>query len=202
MKKTGLVLATRNKHKVSEIKAILKGFPVKVFTTLDFPRLKEVKEDGKTLEANSAKKALSVAKQTGMMALADDTGLFVQALKEAPGVYSARFAGPDCDYAKNNQKLLKLLGDLPSYKRKAVFSCVITLAFPDGKVRSVRGDLKGRIAFEEKGKNGFGYDPVFVVPRYKKTFSQLSTSLKNRVSHRSLALMKMKKVLKRLCFSR
>lgn len=193
-----LVLATRNKDKIKEINHLLKGLKIKILSINDYPDMPEVHEDGETLKDNAVKKAMTIAKYTGKRALADDTGLEVAALAGAPGVYSARFAGPGSKYIDNNKKLLKILGNLPKSKRKAQFKCVIALAEPRGIVRTVLGVINGYIGTEMKGTRGFGYDPVFVVPEYGKTFAQLGLSTKNKISHRGKALEKMKKVIKRL----
>ncbi len=190
-----LVLATRNKDKIREIKNILRGLPVKLFSVQDYPGTPEVEEDGKTLQENAIKKAATIARFTGKWALADDTGLEVAALDGAPGVYAARFAGPDCRYIDNNRKILRLMVGLPRSRRRAQFKCVIALADPKGKTKTVLGIINGYIGLEMKGKHGFGYDPVFVVPEYNKTFAQLGLKTKNKISHRALALEKMKKVL-------
>ncbi|MDD5258600.1 MAG: XTP/dITP diphosphatase [bacterium] len=193
-----LVLATKNRDKIKEIKHLLRGIEVKVLSIKDYPDLPEVREDGDTLRDNAIKKAVTIAKYTGKWALADDTGLAVASLDGAPGVYSARFAGPGCKYIDNNKKLLQLLGDLPLNKRKAQFKCVIALAEPGGKVHTVSGLINGYIGTEIKGRHGFGYDPVFMVPEYGKTFAQLGLKTKNQISHRSKALEKIKKVIQRM----
>lgn len=193
-----LVLATKNRDKIKEIKHLLRGLKVRILSIIDYPDLPEVLEDGKTLRENAIKKAVTIARYTGKWALADDTGLAVAALAGEPGVYSARFAGPGCKYIDNNKKLLKLLADLPKSKRKAQFKCFIALADPKGKVRTVSGVIKGYIGTEMKGQHGFGYDPVFVVPEFGKTFAQLGLKAKNQISHRGKALEKIKKVIKRL----
>ena len=193
-----LVLATKNKDKIKEIRHILKDLKIKIFSIKDYPDLPEVREDGETLRDNAIKKAVTIAGYTGKWALADDTGLEVAALDRAPGVYSARFAGPECKYIDNNKKILKLLGDLPQKKRKAQFKCVIALADPKGKSRTVLGVINGYIGFDLKGKHGFGYDPVFMVPEYGKTFAQLGLKTKNKISHRAKALEKIKKVIKKM----
>ena len=193
-----LVLATKNRDKIKEIKHLLRGLKVKVLSIEDYPDLPEVHEDGETLRDNAIKKAVTISAYTGKWALADDTGLAVAALDGAPGVYSARFAGPGCKYIDNNKKLLRLLADLPKSKRRAQFKCVISLADPRGKVHSVTGVINGYIGTEMKGQHGFGYDPVFVVPEYGQTFAQLGLKTKNQVSHRGQALEKIKKVIKRM----
>ncbi len=192
-----LVLATKNRDKIREIKHLLRGLKTKVLSIEDYPDLPEVHEDGETLRDNAIKKAVTIAAYTGKWALADDTGLEVKVLNGAPGVYSARFAGPGCKYIDNNKKLLKLLGDLPINKRKAQFKCVMALADPQGKVHTVSGVINGYIGTRMQGTQGFGYDPVFVVPEYGKTFAQLGLKTKNQISHRGKALEKIKKVIQR-----
>lgn len=155
-------------------------------------------ENKPTIEGNAKKKALEVAKNTGHWALADDTGLFVDALRGKPGVYSARFAGPGCSYEDNNRKLLKELAAIPSSKRTAHFRCIAALATPQGGVAMAEGRIRGRIAFQARGAKGFGYDPVFWVPRYKKTFAEMGPRLKNKVSHRARAFQKVPLLIKRL----
>lgn len=192
-----LILATGNLHKVAEITAILKGLPVKTRSLADLPRPPKVVEDGETLEENAAKKARTVARRYKAWALADDTGLFVNALDGEPGVYSARWAGPGCSYADNNRKLLKELNGLPRSRRTASFRCVIALADPSGKTWAVEGSIAGVIAEAVKGSRGFGYDPLFYVPRCRKTFAELSSAIKNRISHRARALKKARALITR-----
>lgn len=194
---TKLVLATNNKHKVAEIRVILRkaGLKMKVLTLDAFPKHPAVVEDKKTIHGNAAKKAREVAKQTGCLALADDTGLFVKALQGRPGVYSARFAGPGCTFQDNNRKILRLMKTLPLNKRQASFRCVAALASPNGKVVSVEGRIDGLIAEVPKGSAGFGYDPIFVVPQFGKTFAELGSNIKNKISHRALAFSQVSQLL-------
>ncbi len=194
-----IVLATHNRHKVREISAILKKarLKVKILTLDSYPKIKPVIENQPTLEGNAAKKARVIAKKTGCLALADDTGLFVKALKGAPGVYSARFAGRKCSYEDNNRKLLHFLETVPAAKRGAEFRCVAALASPQGKVYFAKGAIQGRIARERQGANGFGYDPVFWIPRLKKTFAELSAAAKNKISHRALAFRQIPAIVKK-----
>ena len=192
---TEIVLATRNSGKVREIRNILRGIDVKLSGADDFTCFPDVEEDGKTLEENAAKKARVVALALKRWALADDSGLEVDYLEGEPGVYSARWAGSGCTYADNNRKLLRLLRGVPAGGRTARFRCVIALSSPRGKVTCVEGSIEGRIAPRLRGKNGFGYDPVFIVPRYGKTFAELSGTIKNRISHRALALKKAQKLI-------
>ena len=196
---TTIVLATNNTHKVEEIGAILKKAKLKVrlFTLADFPKRPAVVENKATIEGNAIKKAKEVAKNTGHLALADDTGLFIKALKGKPGVYSARFAGPGCTYLDNNNNALRLLKGLPLSKRSAVFRCIAALATPNGKVFTAEGKIAGLIWTKMRGKIGFGYDPIFYVPAHKKTFSEMSPRLKNKISHRGLAFRQVPGLLKR-----
>ena len=156
----------------------------------------EIEEDGQTFEENSYKKAYEIMKVTGKTTIADDSGLMVDYLGGAPGVYSARFAGEECDDKKNNEKLLKLLKNQVGDDRKAKFVSVITLIFPDGETITARGECSGRIIGAEAGENGFGYDPLFVPDGYCKTFAQLSEEEKNAISHRAKALETLEKLLK------
>ncbi|OVE76966.1 non-canonical purine NTP pyrophosphatase, RdgB/HAM1 family [bacterium F11] len=194
-----LVLATNNQHKVSEIRSILRKAHLKVpiLTLKDFPSRGPVVENKPTLVGNAVKKAREISRFTKCLALADDTGLFVKALRGKPGVYSARFAGPGCNYEHNCRKLLRLLNGKPLSKRQALFQTVAALALPNGKVFVAKGQVNGRIATEFKGKNGFGYDPVFNVPKYKKTFAEMNPHLKNRISHRAKAFSKVPGLLKK-----
>lgn len=191
MKRT--VIASKNKHKLEEIKAILKDFPleIKAMDEVGLDDL-EVVEDGETFEENSMKKAVEVMQASGSIAIADDSGLEVEAIDNQPGVYSARFSGEDATDKKNNEKLLDMLKEIPLEKRQGKFVSVISVAFPDGRKISVRGECPGIIGFEEKGENGFGYDPLFIVPEYNKTFAELQPDEKNRISHRARALEKLK----------
>ncbi|MCB4792691.1 MAG: XTP/dITP diphosphatase [Elusimicrobia bacterium] len=193
-----IVLSTRNKHKIKEICQILEDTKIKIVSLNNFKRLPRIIEDGKTLKENAVKKAVIIAKRLEKWTLADDSGLEVDHLDGEPGVYSARWAGKDCSYCDNNRKLLKLLRDVPKNKRKADFKCVIALSNPKGKTWTVEGKIKGYIAKKTKGINGFGYDPLFVVPRYKKTFAELSSVIKNRISHRAKALKKTVKLVNKL----
>jgi len=185
-----IVLGTKNKDKRRELEALLKGTKFTVKTLADFPACADVVEDGRTFEANARKKARIYSIKTKSLVLADDSGLMVHALNGKPGVYSARFAGPGCTYRDNNQKLLKLLAKKKSRRAKFV-SCMAL--YDRGKfVACVKGECHGHIAPVERGKNGFGYDPVFVPGGLKKTFGELSQSAKNKISHRSIALKKAK----------
>ncbi|MDP2911528.1 MAG: XTP/dITP diphosphatase [Candidatus Omnitrophota bacterium] len=190
-----LVVATRNKDKLREIKALLKGLAVEVFSLDSFKGAPEVIEDGKTLEENAVKKAVQVSKFLKKFAVADDSGLEVDFLNGDPGVYSARFSGKGATYKSNNEKLLRLLKDVPLAKRKACFKCVIAVADKGKIVGVAEGKCRGKIGFESKGKSGFGYDPVFIPDRYNKTFAEMGTFGKNKISHRSKALLKAKNII-------
>ncbi|HHY90130.1 MAG TPA: XTP/dITP diphosphatase [Clostridiales bacterium] len=192
-----VVIASKNKHKLEEIKEILKDFSLDI-KSMDEVGLAdlEVIEDGNTFEENAMKKAQEVMKASGHIAIADDSGLEVEAIGNKPGVYSARFAGENASDQENNQKLLRLLEGIPFEKRNAKFVSVIAVAFPDGRKISVRGEIPGKIGYEEKGENGFGYDPLFIVEEFQKTFAEMPPFLKNKISHRARALEKLKKELK------
>jgi len=190
-----LVVATRNRDKLREIKLLLKGLPIKVFSLDSFPKTPEVIEDGKTLEDNAVKKAVQVSGFLGKFAVADDSGLEVDALDGAPGVYSARFSGKGATYESNNRKLLRLLKGLPSSKRKAAFRCVMAVADKGRLMGVAEGRCAGRIIFESIGGNGFGYDPVFVPRGRRKTFAEMGPSQKNRISHRGKALRAARKII-------
>ncbi len=181
-----LVIATRNAHKLEEIRAIFNFQNLDVMSAFDFPDIPDVVEDGETLEANAIKKAVEIAKATGCWALADDSGLEVDALDGAPGVYSARYAGEQCSYEANNEKLLRELAGRDD--RSARFRTVIALSDPGGSVQTVAGECPGVIIEELRGANGFGYDPLFVPDGYTETFAELDSDVKNRISHRARAL--------------
>jgi XTP/dITP diphosphohydrolase len=201
---TRLLLATRNRGKVAEFRALLGAVPGLELVGLDdVPPLPEVLEDGDSFEANAVKKALSIARDAGLPVLADDSGLEVDALGGAPGVFSARFAGPGATDADNNRKLLDLLQDVPRARRTARFRCVLALAepadFPPGAalVRLERGVCEGRILSAPAGSHGFGYDPVFLPDGHARSMAELSAREKNRISHRALAAARMREFLLR-----
>ena len=190
-----LVLATNNRDKVRELRHALDGLPVRILTPDDYPGLPEVVEDGATLEENSLKKARALCEATGLPAVADDTGLEVDALDGAPGVYSSRFAGPDVSYEENVRELLRRMKGVPKSKRTARFRCVIALVEPGGAEVLVDGVCEGTILDEPRGAGGFGYDPVFLIPSRGRTFAELSVEEKNEISHRGLAMARMRRVL-------
>ena len=189
-KKIPLVIATRNPGKTAEIRDLLAGFPVEIKNLDDFGPLPVVEEDGETLDDNAYKKASFTAKILGIPALADDSGLAVEALDGAPGVLSARYAG---EHATDDQRCAKLLKEITGKaNRRAAFECVISIAVPSGPALTFEGRCEGLIAERPAGQNGFGYDPIFFYPPLKKTFAQLTREEKSRVSHRGRALSEMK----------
>lgn len=191
-----IFLATGNKHKIDEIKAIFKNLKdIEILSIKDGIEIPEVIEDGNTFEANSAKKALEIAKFTGMITIADDSGLCVDALDGAPGVYSARYSGEGATDASNNEKLIKNLQGIEN--RKAHFVSVITLGKPDGKSYSFRGEVEGEIIDTPRGNTGFGYDPHFYVEKYGKTLAEMP-EMKNVISHRANALKKLEVELEKI----
>ncbi len=190
-----LVVATQNKKKLEEIKEILKGFGLNITSLADFQFTPRIVENGKTFQENAVKKAVKIAKFSGALTLGEDSGLCVQALGGAPGVRSARFSGKDKNDDKNNRKLLKELEGLSLGKRSAYYACAVALADKHGLIGVVEGRCSGRIAFVPQGSFGFGYDPLFLIPKYKKTFAQLGPAVKHSMSHRFRALTKARKVL-------
>lgn len=185
-----LVIATRNKGKTKEIKDLLRDFPVDIKNIDDFGPIPHLEEDGATFDENAYKKASFAARILGLPALADDSGLTVEALKGAPGVHSARYAGEN---ATDEQRYLKLLSEMEGMSnRKAAFECVISIAVPTGPALTYEARCEGLITQVPAGSNGFGYDPVFYYPPYKKTFAELTRQEKNRISHRGKALSELK----------
>ena len=193
-----VVLATNNPGKIREISEILKHHGIDVVSLQDNPGLAEVEEDRDTFKDIAVKKALAACEHTGLVALADDSGLEVDYLGGAPGVHSSRFAGREKDDAANNQKLLELLSGVPEEKRTARFRCVVAIVDREGWVYTAEGTCEGIIATEPRGKGGFGYDPLFYLPEYGKTFAELGPEIKNRISHRARALAGALDILKEL----
>jgi len=185
-----IVIATTNKGKTAEIGEMLKDFPVNIKNLGDFGPIPEIEEDGDTFDENAYKKASMTARMLGVPALADDSGLLVESLDGAPGVYSARYAG---EKATDKQRCEKLLKEMKGKtNRKAAFECVISIAVPTGPALTYEARCEGVIAEKPYGSNGFGYDPVFFFPPLKKTFAELSRTGKSRVSHRGKALYELK----------
>ena len=181
-----IVLATKNTGKVKEFQQLLKNFPVEIKNLNDFGPIPEVEEDGATFDANAYKKASFAAKVLGLPAIADDSGLIVEALAGAPGVKSARYGGENATDQENIDKLLRAMEGKTD--RRAAFECVISIAVPSGPALTYEGRCEGEITTSPKGNSGFGYDPVFYYPEYGKTFAEISSEKKNRVSHRGKAL--------------
>jgi XTP/dITP diphosphohydrolase len=190
-----LIVATRNRGKVREIRKILKDPGIKVPSLADFQDVPSVKEDGKTFAENALKKARFYAKWFGETVIADDSGLEVDAINGAPGIYSARYAGERASDRENNRKLLDAMEGIPLSRRGAAFRCAIAIVSPTGRERVVEGSCRGRIGLKEVGTKGFGYDPLFFLPRLKKGMAQLTVDEKNRISHRGKALRKLRKII-------
>lgn len=190
-----ILIATNNLGKVKEIKDILDSPEIKILTVKDFPPLPKIEEDGKTYQENAFKKARKISEYTGKICLADDSGLEIDYLKRKPGIYSARWGNSD---EERINKVLKLLEGVPINKRNAKFVCVVVLVFPNGKIYMVKEECKGSITFNPKGEHGFGYDPIFLVPEYSKTFAELGDKAKNQISHRGKAMRRMIKIINEL----
>jgi XTP/dITP diphosphohydrolase len=193
-----IILATKNRHKAEEIKSILKDLDIKIIPMTSFPDYPVTIEDGVTLEENAIKKAKEAAEFFKRWTIADDSGLEVDYLNGRPGVYSARYAGKNCSYDDNNKKLLAELKNVPEEKRTANFRTVIAVASPDGRLFLADGKIFGTIRRHAVGTDGFGYDPVFYVPEYGKTFAELNYEIKNFLSHRAEALQKAKRIIEDL----
>jgi XTP/dITP diphosphohydrolase len=190
-----LVLATRNRHKGNELASLLADLPVRIRTMDEFPDVPDVVEDGDTCEANAIKKARAVSDATGLMAVADDTGLEVDALDGRPGVYAARYAGPQATYEDNCRKLLGEMAGVPLDRRTARFVTVAAVALPSQTVEVMTGRLEGLISERPTGARGFGYDPVFYVPELGRTLAELSSEEKNCISHRAKAFAQVRDLL-------
>ena len=189
-----LVLATGNKKKLIEIRDLLAGLDFNVLSIDDFDGIPEVQEDADTFSGNAKKKAVEISKATGKLALADDSGLEIDYLGGKPGIHSARFAGKGATDEDKNKKVLNLLDGVPKQERTARFNCAIAITDGESFV-VVMGVCEGEIATEPKGHYGFGYDPIFIVPSYNKTFAELGAEIKNQISHRAIALKKAKGIL-------
>ncbi len=191
-----VIMASGNKNKIKEMAAILESFGMDVISKEDagFGHI-DPEEDGETYEENSLKKAMEIMEASNYPVIADDSGLEVEYLNGAPGIHSARFAGEDCNYARNNEKMLAMLDGVPKEQRRARFVTVITMVFPEGGRIVARGECPGEIVTELRGEAGFGYDPIFMPDGFDKTFAQLGTEVKNRVSHRARALQNLREQL-------
>jgi XTP/dITP diphosphohydrolase len=190
-----LLLATTNRHKLDEYRAIFTDLQFKLYSLRDIQLDLDVEETGTTFRENAELKALAYAHASNMLSLADDSGLEIDALGGAPGVYSARFAGPDATYEERFRLIFAQLRDVPMAQRTARFRCVISLTEPSGYLRSVEGVIEGLITEEPHGNNGFGYDPIFLVPELGKTTAELAAEEKNRISHRGRAARQARSLL-------
>ena len=193
-----IIFATKNKGKIREINEIMKDMNIEVISMEDAKINIDIVESGTTFEENATIKAVQVMKASGKITLSDDSGLEVDYLNKEPGVYSSRYMGENTPYEDKNRNIIERLNGVDESKRTARFVSVIAAAFPDGNVITTRGTIEGLIAYEPKGENGFGYDPIFYVPEYNMTTAQMSSELKNSISHRGKALKLMKEKLKEL----
>lgn len=196
MSKKKLVFATGNQGKVNEFKQML-GEEYEIYSMKDLGIDVDIVEDGKTFEENAIIKAKTVMEVTGEMVLADDSGFEVDCLDKEPGIYSARYLGEDTPYSIKNAKILERCEGVPEEKRDARFVCVIACAYPDGKVDTATGVIEGKLAYEQRGENGFGYDPIFFLPERGCTTGELAPEEKNAISHRGIAIRKMVEILKK-----
>jgi len=192
-----IVFATKNEGKVKEISEMLAGMDIELISLNNFRSLPEIIEDGQSYLENALKKAKTISEQTGEIVLADDSGLSVDALGGDPGIYSARYAGPDATDEENNAKLLAGLTDVPQEKRTAAFHCALVLYPTNGNYQSFEARWTGLIIDERRGANGFGYDPIFLWPELNKTAAELPPEIKNKVSHRGQAFAKLKSHLEK-----
>lgn len=191
-----IIFATGNEGKMKEIREILGELDVEVLSLKDAGIKADIEENGKTFQENAIIKATQICKMTGEIVLADDSGLEIDYLNKEPGVYSARYMGEDTSYHIKNANLISRLEGVPEEKRTARFVCAIAAAFPDGTVKTTYGTMEGRIGYEEKGENGFGYDPIFYLPEFGCTSAELSMEEKNKISHRGKALRAMRDELR------
>lgn len=190
-----MIFATTNEGKMKEIRMIMADLGMEILSLKDLGIKVDIEENGTTFEENAIIKAKAICEMTGEMVLADDSGLEVDYMDKAPGVYSARYLGEDTPYSVKNQTIIDNLKDAKDEERSARFVCAIAAAFPDGKVITTRATVEGYIGYEEKGTNGFGYDPLLYVPEYKMTTGEMNPELKNKISHRGKALEMMKEKL-------
>jgi len=191
-----LIIATRNRGKVREIRRALKGLGLRIYTLNEFSDVPEIEEDGKSFGENALKKARFYSRYFGKLTIADDSGLEVDSLKGLPGIYSARYAGKGASNRENNRRLLREMEGISPSKRGARFKCAIAVVSKGGEELVAEGSCKGRIGFREVGKKGFGYDPLFILPRYGKTMAQLTLEEKNRISHRGKALRRLRRMMR------
>lgn len=191
-----IIFATGNQDKMREIREILCDLDAEILSLKDAGIQADIVEDGTTFEENAEIKAKTISRMTGEIVLADDSGLEIDYLNKEPGIYSARYMGEDTSYRIKNKNLIDRLEGVPDEQRTARFVCAIAAAFPDGTVKTVRGVMEGRIGYEERGENGFGYDPIFFLPEYGMSSAEISREEKNKISHRGKALRMIKDELK------
>lgn len=194
--KKKIIFATTNEGKMAEIRMIMSDLDIELYSLKDMNINVQIEENGTTFEENAIIKAKAICEMTGQMVMADDSGLEVDYMDKAPGVYSARYLGEDTPYSVKNQTILDNLKDAKGDERSARFVCAIAAAFPDGRIITTVGTIEGLIADRERGKNGFGYDPLLYVPEYDMTTGEMEVELKNKISHRGKALELMKEKLK------
>lgn len=190
-----IIFATGNEGKMKEVRVILADLGYEILSLKDIGYDKEIIEDGKTFEENALIKAKTISKEVNEIVLADDSGLEVDYMDKQPGIYSARFLGEDTSYHIKNQYIIDQLKNAKLEERTARFVCAIACVFPDGKTLTTRGVIEGYIGFEERGENGFGYDPIFMIPEFNCSTAELDLEQKNRISHRGKALESMKKLI-------
>lgn len=192
-----LLVATRNKKKLGEIRDLLGGQGFHVTSLADYENMPKIVEDGETFAQNAVKKAATIAQYTKKLVLGEDSGLEVEALGNSPGVYSARYAGEGATDRKNNLKLLRELRGVPSKERRARYRCAVALADAKGLIGVATGSCYGLVGFKPKGRHGFGYDPLFIVEKYGKTFAELGPEIKHKMSHRFYALKKARRIMEK-----
>lgn len=191
-----VIFATGNEGKMKEIREILGDLDIELLSLKDAGITADIEENGSTFEENAIIKAKAISQLTGEIVLADDSGLEIDYLNKEPGIYSARYMGADTSYHIKNSNLIQRLEGVPDQQRSARFVCAIAAAFPDGTVKTVRASMEGRIGYEEKGENGFGYDPIFYLPEYGCSSAEISMEEKNKISHRGKALRAIKDELR------
>jgi XTP/dITP diphosphohydrolase len=193
-----IVLASKNQGKIAEIRELLKDMNINILSLYDIEDLPEIVEDGKTLFENAFKKAMLISSYTNKIAIGEDSGLFVDFLGGRPGIYSSRYAGEKATDFENNMKLLRELNNIPVNKRSAKFRTIMVLYIPDNGYKVAEGELEGVIGFKPVGKNGFGYDSLFIIPEYGRSLAELGVDAKNKISHRGKALKKIKEIIKNI----
>lgn len=191
-----IIFATTNQGKMDEIRMIMKDCKIPILSLKEAGIKADIVEDGKTFEENAIIKAKAIMELTGCVTLADDSGLEVDYINKEPGVYSARYLGEDTSYEIKNKTIIDRLSAAKGKERSARFVCAIAACFPDGRTFTTLGTIEGEIGYDEKGKNGFGYDPILYVPEYKMTTGEMTPEFKNEISHRGIALRKMEEKLK------